>query len=404
MDLEKTVPKNERGEREKREKHHIYILIVAQTVCLCQYGEIGMGKKRVLLLGPFPPPIGGDTVLTLNVSRSRYWNDYGITLDCIDTSPGDRVRVPHEALTSKDVMRGARIFLELVAKLPRCGAVLLFANNRFVVTAGLPIIAWSRLCGRPVFLKTFGAYFARQLRDTPKSRRKLVLALLARTACMFPETKALERSLVEEGWLPGERVRALPNFLREGSFGEARAPRRFSGRCVFFGQIKREKGVFDIIEALGGTAGASCDFYGPILPRDHESFLGGVAKHANLAYRGTVEPGGVSRVAAAYDVLLLPTYHESEGYPAVILEAYAAGIPVIATNWLGLPEIVEDGVQGILVPVRSPDKIREAVDTLFADARLYESMCVNARAFVNAFSERVVLSGILIPLVARALR
>jgi colanic acid/amylovoran biosynthesis glycosyltransferase len=88
----------------------------------------------------------------------------------------------------------------------------------------------------------------------------------------------------------------------------------------------------------------------------------------------------------------------------VILEAFAAGIPVIATNWLGLPEIVENGVRGILVPVRSPGKIREAVETLLADARLYESMCVNARAFVNAFSEREVLNGILIPLVARALR
>jgi len=65
---------------------------------------------------------------------------------------------------------------------------------------------------------------------------------------------------------------------------------------------------------------------------------------------------------------------------------------------------VENGVQGILVPVRSPEKIREAVDALFADAHLYESMCVNARAFANAFSERAVLGGILIPLVARALR
>ena len=403
MDLD-AVSSTERGEKEKREKLHVYTLMVAWTACLCQYGEIGMGNKRVLLLGPFPPPIGGDTVLTLNVSRSRYWSDYGITLDCIDTSPGDRVRVPHEALTSKDVIRGIRIFLEVVSKLPRCGAILLCANNRFVVTAGLPIIAWSRLWGRPVFLKTFGAYLARQLRDTPNPRRKLVLALLARIACVFPETKALERSLVEEGWLPGDRVRALPNFLSEGSFGGTRAPERFAGRCVFFGQIKREKGVFDIVDALGGTPGASCDFYGPILPRDRESFLGAVAKHANLAYRGTVEPGNVSRVAAAYGVLLLPTYHESEGYPGVILEAYAAGIPVIATNWLGLPEIVENGVRGILVPVRSPGKIREAVDTLLADARLYESMCANARAFVNAFSEREVLNGILIPLVARALR
>ena len=363
-----------------------------------------MATKRVLLIGPFPPPIGGDTVLTLNVSRSRYWSEHGITFECINTSAGDRVRVPREPLTLKDVMRGGRIFLELVAKLPRSKAVVLFANNRFVVTAGIAIIAWSRLWRRPVFLKTFGALLAGQLRETPQPWRTLTRVLLARTEFVFPETKALERSLVEEGWLPRKRVCTLSNFLSDASFREPCAPRRFSGRCVFFGQIKQEKGVFDIIDALDGAANMSCDFYGPLLPRDRNRFLDSIANRPNLAYRGIVEPGGVSRAAASYDILLLPTYHEDEGYPAVILEAYAAGIPVIATNWLCLPEIVEDGVEGILVPVRSPAKIRQALEGLLADARLYESMCLNARTFVNAFSERSVLNGILVPLVARAVQ
>jgi hypothetical protein len=299
-------------------------------------------------------------------------------------------------------MRGGRIFLELVAKLPRSKAVVLFANNRFVVTAGVAIIAWCRLWRRPVFLKTFGALLARQLRKTPQPWRALTRALLARTSFVFPETKALERSLIEEGWLPRERVRTLANFLSDASFVEPSPLKPFSGRCVFFGQIKQEKGVFDIIEALDGATNMSCDFYGPLLPRDHKRFLDSIAKHPNLEYRGIVEPGGVSRVAGAYDILLLPTYHEDEGYPAVVFEAYAAGIPVIATDWLCLPEIVEDGVGGILIPVKSPAAIRRALDRLSGDRRLYESMCLHARTFVNAFSERSVLNGILVPLVARS--
>ncbi|HEY5133348.1 MAG TPA: hypothetical protein VII85_06660, partial [Candidatus Krumholzibacteriaceae bacterium] len=77
-----------------------------------------MSTKRVLLIGPFPPPIGGDTVLTLNVSRSRYWGERGITIDCIDTSAGDRVRSLDETLTFGDLLRGMRIFSELAVKLP----------------------------------------------------------------------------------------------------------------------------------------------------------------------------------------------------------------------------------------------------------------------------------------------
>jgi glycosyltransferase involved in cell wall biosynthesis len=250
----------------------------------------------------------------------------------------------------------------------------------------------------------FGAYLARRIRRIPPPWRRIALHLLGRTACVLPETRFLARELVDEGWLPAERVLVLPNFLSDRSFGHARAPKPFSGKCVFFGQIKREKGVFDIIEALGGREDAICDFYGPVLGRDREAFLDAISKYGNLSYGGSIEPGLVSRAAADYDVLLLPTYHESEGYPAVILEAYAAGIPVIATDWLSLPEIVEDGVRGILVPIKSPGKIREALGRLAADELLYRSMCGNALAFAETYSERAVLNGILIPRVSRSFR
>jgi glycosyltransferase involved in cell wall biosynthesis len=364
--------------------------------------QLIMKAKHALLIGPFPPPIGGDTVLTLNVSRSGYWRERGIAIECIDTSPGGRVRVPDERLTPGDYLRGARVFLEFIVKVPRSGAVLLMVNNRFLVTAGLAIITWSSLWGKPVYVKVFGAYLAKRIRRLAPPWRRLALRILRKTACIFPETRSLVRELVDEGWFPAERVLALPNFLAEGSLGHARARKPYSGRCVFFGQIKREKGVFDIIDALAGAATASCDFYGPVLDRDRAAFLDAVSAQRNLSYKGSTEPGLVSSVAADYDVLLLPTYHESEGYPAVILEAYAAGIPVIATAWLSLPEIVENGKTGLLVSVKSPGEIREALGRLAADASLYESMCANALTFAETFSERAILNGILIPSVSRA--
>jgi glycosyltransferase involved in cell wall biosynthesis len=363
-----------------------------------------MKAKRALLIGPFPPPIGGDTVLTLNVSRSGYWREHGIALECIDTSPGDRVRVPDERLAPGDLLRGARVFLELVVKLPRCGTVLLWANSRFLLTAGIPIVVWCALFRKAVFVKVFGAFLARRICGTPQPWRAFALAALRRTAYILPETKTLARELVVEAGFPEDRLLVLPNFLPNDSFGAKRAPKRFSGRCAFFGQIKREKGVFDIIDALGGAAGTICDFYGPFLDRDREEFLRAISKYSNLSYKGAIEPGRVSRVAAGYDAVLLPTYHTGEGYPAVVLEAYAAGVPVVATNWLSLPEIVEDGVRGFLVPVRSPEKIREAVARFAADERLYESMRGNAFAYVESFSERAVIGDILVPLVERTLR
>jgi glycosyltransferase involved in cell wall biosynthesis len=363
-----------------------------------------MKAKRALLIGPFPPPIGGDTVLTRNVSRSGYWREHGIALECIDTSPGDRVRVPDEKLTPGDVLRGVRVFFEFVVKLPRCGAVLLCANSRFILTAGLPVIVWCALFRKAVFVKPFGAFLARRIGGTQRPWRAFALAVLRRTTYVLPETKALARELVDEAGLHEDRLRVLPNFLQDDLFDVKRSPKRFSGRCAFFGQIKREKGVFDILDSLGGAAGTICDFYGPILDRDREEFLRAISTYSNCSYRGTVEPGGVIGVAAGYDAVLLPTYHVGEGCPAVVLEAYAAGVPVVATDWLSLPDIVEDGVRGFIVPVRSPEKIREAIDRFAADERLYESMCGKAIEYVESFSERAVIGGILVPLVERAMR
>jgi len=362
-----------------------------------------MGIKRVLLIGPFPPPIGGDTVLTLNLSKSQCWNRHGIEIERIDTSPGDRVRVPDERLGVKDIARGGRVFRELAAKLPRCGAVLLWANGRFILTEGLGLISYARLMGKPIFVKPFGGFLGQRIRRAPAPWRRVATGVLRRATYLLPETRTLVRELVEDAGFSPAQVLFLPNFLPEGSFGGELAPKRFSGSCVFFGQIKREKGVFDIIEAVGGAPHLRCDFYGPLLDRDREEFLGAVSRHANLAYRGLAEPGTVSRAAARYDVLLLPTYHLSEGYPAVILEAFAGGIPVIATKWLSLSEIVEDGVRGFLVEVRSPRGIREAVERLSADPMLYDSMRRDAFAYVRSFSEQAVLEEILIPRVVAAL-
>jgi len=356
---------------------------------------------RALLIGPFPPPVGGDTVLTANLSRSRFWSEGGIVLDCVDTSAGDRVRLPDEPLGPGDLLRGARIVARVASKLRRSDVVLLWGNNRFVVTAGLGIMLCCRVARRPLFVKVFGGYLAERLARLSSPWRRSAVALLRGVECVFAETKALERELVDRAGLPAGRVALLPNYIPSGA-AAASPGRRFSGKCVFFGQMKREKGIFEIVEAIGAREDCSCDFYGPFAERDRRAFLETISGRANLRYRGVVEPGGVIRAAREYDALLLPTFHPSEGYPAVILEAYAAGLPVVATRWRSIPEIVIDGETGLLVSVHSPSEMLGALDALRADPGRYETMCRKASEFVRSFSEDEVVGRTLVPRVAAA--
>jgi glycosyltransferase involved in cell wall biosynthesis len=70
-------------------------------------------------------------------------------------------------------------------------------------------------------------------------------------------------------------------------------------------------------------------------------------------------------VTAALDVAVLPSYREAQGL--TVLEAMALSRPVVASNVGGIPEMIEDGVTGILVPPRDPDALAAAIVRLLVD-------------------------------------
>jgi glycosyltransferase involved in cell wall biosynthesis len=355
-----------------------------------------MKNRRILLLAPFPPPVGGDTVMALNLRESRYWEKHAIIVDSIDTSPGGTVRLPERRIAAVDVARGLRILSRVIRKIPGTDTIVLWANSRFICTIGLPVILHAVVMGKPIVVKPFGAFLAKRIAGYPRLWRSLVTGILRKARYILPETRAIERELIDETGFEKSRIVCFPNFLPDESFQESYEKKVFSGKCVFAGQIKREKGVFDIITALSGRNDLSCDFYGPLVERDEREFHELVSKHDNLSYRGLIKPEFVAGTIARYDVLLLPSYHVGEGYPAVVLQAFAGGVPVIASSWKSIPEIVEDGVRGLLVPPESPDAIAKALDLLASDGRLYDSIAANAFTYVGAFSERATVEDILI--------
>ena len=363
-----------------------------------------MREKRILVIGPLPPPYGGDTVSTLNLSRSRHWKDRGMQVDVVNTSAGGRVRLAGEALGPRDMARGARILVGVLAALPRSDALLLWANSRFLCTLGSMIIRLARLYRTPIIVKPFGTSLMERFAGLPKPRRIRVRRSLSKVDLILPETGILRRWFVDDLGLEPSRIIQAPNFIPDGLLAAEIDERAPGGRCIFIGQIKREKGIFDIITALSGVDGIACDFYGPKVDRDRDDFSSAIEGAANLSYKGVVEPERIREIISGHDILLLPTYHGGEGYPAVLLEAFAAGVPVITTDWRSIPEIIEDGVNGLLVPARSPDALKEAVMRLASDAGLYRSVRNNAFRFVRSFSEERVIRDILIMRVERMIR
>jgi len=127
---------------------------------------------------------------------------------------------------------------------------------------------------------------------------------------------------------------------------------------------------------------APVDIYGP--------FYDGISENTfnqfhNVRYRGILNPLEVNNALLGYDALLLPTYHDGEGYPGVILEAYCAGLPVICSRWKFLPEIVDE-TSGLLITPRDVSSLQSAMLMLQNDDALYNNLRAGAIVKAEKFS------------------
>jgi L-malate glycosyltransferase len=95
------------------------------------------------------------------------------------------------------------------------------------------------------------------------------------------------------------------------------------------------------------------------------------------------------RVMSAYDVFCLASVHE--GLPVATMEALALGLPVVATDVGGIPEVLTDGHEAILVPPRAPERLADALVEVATDERLRSAMAARATARGEGLSvERAV--------------
>jgi glycosyltransferase involved in cell wall biosynthesis len=86
------------------------------------------------------------------------------------------------------------------------------------------------------------------------------------------------------------------------------------------------------------------------------------------------------------DIFVLPCVVGADGsndiIPNVILEAMAMGVPVVATRLTAIPELIEDGESGLLVPPNDAAALADAIERLIVDKSLRERLVANARAQV----------------------
>jgi glycosyltransferase involved in cell wall biosynthesis len=211
--------------------------------------------------------------------------------------------------------------------------------------------------------------------------------LRASTAVTTPSRYLAE---VVESWLGGPSdVRVIANGVRVPPELSA-LPAGEGLRVIYVGRLVQHKRVDRLIAAM--TDGMTLDIIGT---GPHEDELRALPKPARstVALHGDLpHPEVLARIGAA-DVLALAS--DYEGLPHVVIEALAAGTPVVSPPVGGVPEIITDGSNGLILRDTEPETIRRAFVRMRDDHELRGSLAEGARASGSSWRIDRTVAGIL---------
>jgi glycosyltransferase involved in cell wall biosynthesis len=192
---------------------------------------------------------------------------------------------------------------------------------------------------------------------------------------------------IASGWglVPPERLRVLPNPVAVPELGDREELRRrhgFSGATlVAAGRLVPQKALEVAFGALRECEGVALVLAGDGPERGR---LEELARGLPVRFLGPQPRETVLELLAAADALLLSSTWEN--FPHAVVESLAVGTPVIATAVGGVTEIVEDGVNGLLVPPQDPAALAAAIRRFFEDEALRARLRAAATGSVTGYA------------------
>ena len=291
----------------------------------------------------------------------------------------------------------------LIFLLPRMFFAIIRCKNIIILPAhnGMRIIPstlafFNKLCHRSLHYDVIGGWLPIYLTDKPKLRK-----CLKKFKGIYVELSSMKNDLQGMGF---DNVYVVPNCKDLSVIKEEdlNVMKRVPYRFATFSRVMKAKGIEDAIDAVLkinkqlGSDVFGLDVYGQIEEKDKDWFSSLLVKIDGrvISYGGAVSFDQSAVVLCKYYGLLFPSYYEGEGFAGTLIDAFAAGLPVVASDWKYNAEIVRDHREGIIVSPKDVDGIVSAFSWIYNNSKEWESYRLNCIRRAIEYSPAMALKTI----------
>lgn len=303
--------------------------------------------------------------------------------------------IPEESIYLVDTYGGAKAFCRLPIQ---CFGAVVKCKNLVILPAhkGVRVIAPLLALLNIVFHRKLHYVVIGGWLNNLLEGKSFLSWCLKRFDWIYVETSSMKKKLEERGF---KNVVQMPNFKKLSILEDLEIPSRNGQdlRLCIFSRVMKEKGIATAVDAVKsinkkmGKTVFSLDIYGQIDKYQvqwfedlRSTFPCSIRYCGEIAYDKSVE------TLKHYDVLLFPTQYYTEGIPGTIIDAYAAGLPVIASVWENYSDIIDEGT-GIGYPFDDPQGLESAMMNLAANPGVLPSMKRNCLKKAQQYSATNVI-------------
>ena len=339
--------------------------------------------NKILLIGPFPKPISGVS-LANKVVKEILDDSKDYKVDFINTS-----YPVFEDVVGSFSFKKILFFLNInfnVFKVFKNNIIYLTPGQTFFgITKYFSFILLSSLLRKELIIHVHGNYLGTQYSQLSFFKKKIFYFLLSK----FTKGIVLSKSLIKNltPFLKPERIFILNNFAQDYLYNSNTEKKTTALRICYLSNLMEEKGIIYLLDTLEALEKNNVSYKAKIAGNIDESLteliLNKINKLKHTIYLGVVYKEDKKKLLNWSTIFILPTFYKMEGQPIAILEALATGNVIISTKHAGIPDIIEDKINGFLIPTKSTDSLLNALVFLDKNKLVTSKISIHNKIYFN---------------------